>query len=449
VIDVFCLFMLWTVLPTALPVGTPPAIERVCFTGWAAVQVALLAFGLGYLVWRAVRATWSARILVVALAAIGAIGAFAYNRIQWDAQAVYDRVAHLAVLHRGVWTGFVHGGNDWILSYPPGASLTVVWGVLCGLPSSNFAHAVLMWLWGATLVVRVLPQTGLKRSGLVFFVLLFVYASPIPWAIPWWHYWLYYNNIFFSLVWMQFILCALIDLRMRPWEHLAYALVLVWLRPFFGIAALPVLSAGAIALLRGRPWKPVLWLTAAALVVQLGGVRAWHGKVTALTEAQGAYQRSALSQIEARRDPHALAIDLDTSIHAASRTTAPSAAAPLGTRRRIFIDAVVWAWAQAWAVGRYALLFLIMVPLGALVLGWRRALGYLLPLFNVLALVVGTGFFALGFPAYRANVEAFERMLIIAPILVAAVAVAFDRDLGWALARARRASSDRQADGPM
>jgi hypothetical protein len=424
--DWFLWLMVWSVAPIAMPVHANAQLQEVVFYAWSAGQVALVVCALVAIIRRAAAARATTLLLVLGLGAITLAAAFSYSALQWDAQTVYDRVAHLWVQHRG-WAAYAHGGNPWILGYPPGASLYAVWGILLHLPTSNFTQCVVMFIWMATFILRLVEPLGPRRSGYLFAALFFIVAAPGGWATPIWHYAVYYNNVVFAVIWMQLIYAGLVKHPDRASELLLSALVLVWLRPVVSIAALPLVSAAGIRWLSGERLKRTGLLLAAALAVQVTGVKMWQAKAAALEAQQASYQQAFQTAISEHKDPHTLELELRTPA-----SPSPSLATVADPPRQVFVDATTWAKFVAMRTCAGEVYLLIVCAVVALALGWRRALAFAVPLGNLVALVVGTGFFALHYPMWRDNFEAWERMLIIVPILGAATATALDAELSRA-----------------
>jgi hypothetical protein len=432
-IDVFLIFLVWSLAPIALPIGTPRSVQGVLFYIWAAGQMALLVWACTYLARQTFRARRAEKCQVAMYVVLAVFGASAHVALQWDAQATYDRVARLTIEYRGLWSGLVHGGNSWILGYPPGTALTVVWAHLLHLPTSNIANVALLTLFFCNWTLRYVSSTGMWRSGFIFAALVFFVSGPIGWATPIWHYVVYYNNIVFALIWMLFIFVELRQLRWSPAEHLGYALALVWLRPVVSIAALPILSVAAMRILRCRDAKRACVLAAAALAVQCLGVVTWNAKEHGLERMQAAYERQVEQDVISHKDAQVLRIDIKTN----PRPTKQERLAPVTAFER----ALSWAAVVTSNTCGGAMAVMAACSILAWATGWRQALVYAIPPLNLVALVFGTGFFAIHYPTYQDNYEAFQRLLIIGPILMAAVVVAIDAELAAHRKRLRLAAA--------
>lgn len=420
-IDGFLVWMLWTLVPIAVPTGTPAWLQHGIFYAWITGQFSGLIACTVYLVLQTIRARPLLQLQVIGWLIIGLFAAFMWTPLQWDAQAVYDRVAHLAIAQRALWLGLERGGNSWILGYPPGASLTVIWGKLLKMPSSNLTHCIVITLWAWNWTIRYISATRIGRSGFLFATLFFYVAAPVGWATPAWHYAVFYNNLLFALIWMQFLFAAWVDVSWRSWEPIGYALVLIWLRPVVGIAALPILSWAAISMLRRGNIRRIAVVAVAGFVVQVAGARAWVAKSHALESIQRAYADEVETEIAARRNATPLTIEVHTDPHHATNT--PSSAS------RVFSEALTWATMVVRTTCGGGMLLLFVLALLAATLGWREGLSYVIAPMNIIALVIGTGFFAIGYRTYRDDYEAFERLLIIAPTLLAAAVTALDARL--------------------
>jgi len=157
------------------------------------------------------------------------------------------------------------------------------------------------------------------------------------------------------------------------------------------------------------------------LAVQFVGVQMWNAKEQGLESMQTSYAQQVERDVMSHKDPQVLRIDINTEPRPNKQERlVPSAAFERGAS---------WAATVTWHTCGAALAVMSACSLFAWAMGWRPGLIYLIPPLNIAALVLGTGFFAIHYPTYRDNTEAFERLLIIGPILMAAVVVAVDAEL--------------------
>lgn len=414
-IDVFLAFLLVSVLPIAF-IGVGGRLEHVLFLIWRALQLGALLLAFGYLGHRLWRARWADRLLLVVVAVALGYVALSYDAIAWDAQMEYHRVLLLADRWGSLSEGYAHGMVSWLLGYPPGASLSVIWYRTVRLPSVNMAQDVLLLLWAAVFVLRHMQRVD-APGKIIFFGLLATNAELQ------WHATFFYNNLFYALIWAQFVLVPLFGSTLRPWEQCAYALVLVWLRPQWQIAAIPIAS-GALAALLSAPSihrrcvrDTALVALAAVVVAWLAGVH-WYRIVGPLGLRQQQQKVATVAEAREHQDPHVLQIEVATQ--AVEKLAPPSS--PLLSSASV--AAIGWAFGVSWKLHWPGMLLLLAVGLLAVATLRRRGLVFVVPWLSPLALIVGTAAFAHVYPNYRANTWALERMQIVVPILAAGAVAA-------------------------
>jgi hypothetical protein len=414
-IDAFLLFFLVSLVPIAF-IGLGARTEHAIFVAWRVAQLATLALSFAWILYRLARGRWTDWLLLVAISLLVAFIALSYVGIAWDSQIEYQRVLLLAERYGGLTEAYRHGVTSWILGYPPGTSLSVAWYRWLRLPSPNVAQGVLFALWSTSLLVRHMRSLDVA-SKLLFFVLL------VSGPLFLWHLTYFYNNLFYALIWGQLILAPMFGSSLRPWERCGYALVLVWLRPQWQIAAIPIGSA-ALATLLSEPtfdrrclYETVL-ATLAALCVAWLGATYWQTAAARLTGAQDQVKSAILDDIAAHQDQRSVHVDVTTKT--IERQSPPKPA--LWSKQSA--DAITWAYGVTKNAYAISLLVLAGVALLGLLSLRRGGLVFVVPLLSPLALIVGTAIFARSYPEYRANKWALERLQIIAPILAAGAAAA-------------------------
>jgi hypothetical protein len=420
-IDTFLGFFVVTLIPIAIPSTIGPGAERVLFGGWRVLQLATLAVALLITLRRLVLGRWVDRLLALAVALALGYVALSCVYVEFDAQIEYQRVLLLADRYHGLWHGYRHGFSRWILGYPPGTSLSVIWYRWLHLPTANLAQDVLLFLWFANFITRHLRN--LDAAGKTLFSVLLFSAPLVQW-----HATFFYNNLFYALLWAQLVLLPLFDATPPPRERCATALVLVWMRPQWQLAAIPILSSALtmIGVMPALDWRRVRDLaltTLAMLLVAWLGAIYWQRMIVRLSAMQQTEQSAIEHAIEASQDPHTLELAIE-STPVKRRLFTPE---PLLSRRSA--GAVRWAWDVTMHSYAVSMTFLGAAALLALVLLRRRALPFLVPLLSPLGIIVGTAMFARTYGDYSANAWALERLQIICPILAAGVAAALHHHL--------------------
>lgn len=416
-IDGMLAYFLVSLIPIALLFGG--RAEHVLFVGWRWLQVVTLFAVAAHVLYRTVRSGWRDVVLLVAIAVgIGYI-ALSYSAIAWDAQIEYHRVVLLAARYGGLTEGYRHGVANWILGYPPGTSLSVMFYSTLHLASANVAQGLLTLLWSAVFMQRHMRNVDFAGKA-IFFVLLGMGEHAL------WHVTYFYNNLFYALIWAELVLAPMLGSSMRPWERVGWALVLVWLRPQWQIAAIPIGSSALSTLLAAKSLdlrfvRDLALTTMAALLVAWLGSGYWRTASAALDRAISEEKMRVVDAIGAEQDRQILAVETATKALEQQRAPTP----PLLSRASL--DAVDWAFYVTKHVYRRSMWMMGFLALFALVTLRRRGLMLLVPLLSPLALVLGTAVFARMFPGYRSNEWALERLQIITPILAAGMVTALHR----------------------
>ena len=417
-IDAFLVFMLVTLLPIAF-LGIGGRGEHVLFTGWRWLQVATLLAASAFVLYRMVRDNWRDLIVLVLVGAGVAYCALSYVGIYWDAQIEYNRVLLLAHRYGSLTEGYRHGVNHWILGYPPGASLSVMFFATLHMISPNVAQGLLLLLWSGSFLVRHMRDVDLPGK-LIFFVLLATGAQLA------WHATYFYNNLFYALIWAELVLAPLFGSSLLPWERCAWALVLVWLRPQWQIAAIPVATSALSTILMAsrierRLARDTILATVAALAVAWYGAAYWQNATQQLDRIMSQESTTLLAQTGVQQDSHMLDVQVVT------RPVAVQAAPTPKLLSNESAEAIEWAFKLTKNKYPLSLSVLAVAALLALATLRRRGLAFLALLLGPLALVLGTAVFARGYAAYRDNGGALERLQIIVPILAAGMIAALHR----------------------
>jgi hypothetical protein len=415
VIDAFLVFFVVSIVPIAF-VGIGGRAEHWLFVAWRGLQVATLGLAFVWIGGRLVRARWSDRLLVLAVAAALGYVALSYDGIAWDAQMEYHRVLLLADRFGSLSAGYAHGMVPWLLGYPPGTSLSVMWYRWLRLPSPNMALDVLVLLWTASFVLRHMHKVD-ASGKLIFFVLM---ATNVTMQ---WHVTFFYNNVLYALIWAQLILAPMLGSTLRPWEQCAYALVLVWLRPQWQIAAIPLVSS-ALATVVSAPSidrrllrDTILVATAAIAVAWLGGLH-WYRVEAELDRQQQQLKEAVIEDVKAHQDPSLLRVEVETQ---AIEKLAPP---PPPLFSSASASAIAWAWGVTKNLHWAGMLLMFAVGILAVVALRRRGIVFFVPWLSPLGLIVGTAAFARVYVNYRANTWALERMQMVVPILAAGAVTA-------------------------
>jgi len=425
-IDAFLAFFLVSLLPIAF-LGIGGHTEHVLFIGWRWLQVVALFASSLFVVYQLARRDRRG-LAVLALVVVGvAYLGLSYLGIAWDAQIEYNRVLQLAQRFGSITEAYRHGVTHWIFGYPPGASLSVAFFLTLKMISPNVAQGVLLALWSGSLLTRHLRHVDVPTK-IVFFVLLATGTQLM------WHFAYFYNNLFYALVWATFVFAPMFGSSLRPWEWCGYALVLVWLRPQWQIAAIPIGVGALAALASARTWNlrvlrdTILMMTAALAVAWLGSTY-WRSASAKLDEAMSRENADVIANITAQQASPVLEIDVHTRPLAQQTTTVP----PFLSRESV--DAVVWAYHVTAHAYSLSLVVLAAVATLALLILRRRGLVFVVPLLSPIGIVLGTAAFAHYYAAYRANSWALERLQIITPILAAGSVAA----LHWTVRQRTRA----------
>jgi hypothetical protein len=426
-IDGFLVFMLYSLVPMLFPTGLPPGTERALFLTWAVGQVMVVAALVLYLAWRTARARWQTRLAVIAWALTCFFVALSYMEIAWDSVVVYDRVVKVALHQKGLWSGYVSAGTPYVFGYPPGASLSVLWGRFLRMPSANMAHAAVLWLWMTNWLVEIVEREGNRKSAPLF-LLLFAIGPQV-----FWHVVFFYNNIVYALLWTTLVTAPLHRVKLKPWQLCGYALALVWFRPQLLLALVPIASTALIELLLdGLNRRRLVWFVIAALVA-FAGARFWERRVVQQTALQEQRLLDNQKLQTAGRDASALELRFDAPPEQAPPVTTTQAK----PRARVVREAIAWASGVAYRAYGPALLALLVLPLCGLWLGRRWGLAVAVALLTPLTFIAGTAQFALANPDYQSIPGSLERLLLVTPLLAAAVAVAVE-------ARLSRLSDERR-----
>jgi len=419
-IDAFLVFFLVSLIPIAfLGIGGPT--EAALFTAWRWLQVVTFLGASAWVLYQLARRDWRGLVVLLLLALVVAYFGLSYSGIAWDAQIEYHRVLLLAIRYGGLTEGYRHGVVSWVLGYPPGTSLSVAFYRSLHLLSPNVAQELLFLLWSGAFFVRHLRHVDLPGK-LLFFAIILVDTRFL------WHLTYFYNNLFYALIWAELALAPLFGSPMRPWETCGSALVLVWLRPQWEIAAIPIATGALATLLASPTWTKRLLrdagvVTAAALVVARLAASYWQNAVGELGRLLNGHTVQVLDQLRTHPDFPALHVDVDTK---AFMQQAPHTPALLSKE-----SANAVAWAYHVSVDRYPLYFAALAALAllALVTLRRRGLAFLAPMLGPFIVMIGTAVFARSVASYQANEWALERLQIIVPILAAGVATALHQAL--------------------
>jgi hypothetical protein len=421
VIDAFLVFMMVTLVPIAF-LGIGGRAEHALFIGWRWLQVATLLAAGGYVLYRMATRSRRDLILLVVIAACIAYLGLSYVGIYWDAQIEYNRVLLLADRFGSLTEGYRHGNAHWIFGYPPGATLSVMFFSTLHMISPNVAQGILLVLWCGAFLVRHLRDVDLP-SKIVFFLLL---ATGAQFA---WHATYFYNNLFYALLWAQLVLAPLFGSTLSPWERCGTALVLVWLRPQWEIAAIPIATSALTTLLIApRVDRRLVRDTTLATLVALAV--AWHGnaywqRASPILDQQMSQHGAALIDEAAATQHDSRTLDVQVTTKPTAVLATPVPALVSGES----VDAIAWAFKLTREKYPLSSAALCMASLFALASLRRRGLAFIVPLLGPLGLVVGTAVFARGYADYRANSGALERLQIIVPILSAGVLAALPRTL--------------------
>lgn len=414
----FLVYLLISIIPIAL-IGIGGRTEHVLFVSWRWVQVVALFAVSALLLYRTIRSGWRDLVVLVLVAAALAYLALGYTQIAWDAQIEYHRVIMLANSYGSLTEGYKHGITNWILGYPPGTSLSIMFYSTLRMPSANIAQNILALIWSASFMQRHMRDVDLAGK-LAFFVLLAVGEHST------WHFTFFYNNLFYALVWAELVLAPLFGSSFEPWERCACALVLIALRPQWQIAAIPIGTSALSTLLTARTInrrlvRDLAMVTMAALCVAWLGSSYWREASTQLNTAISQEKLRALATTSAGQDARTLHVEVETNSVTEQRPPVPALLS------KPSFEAVAWAFAVSYHAYRTTAWTLALAALFALIVLRRRGLAFVVPLLSPLALVAGTAVFARSYPEYRANEWALERLQIITPFLAAGVLAALHR----------------------
>jgi hypothetical protein len=418
--DAFLVYFLVTLLPIAF-LGIGGHSEHVLFVGWRWLQVGTLLGVAVFTVSQLARRGWRDLVILVLVATGIGYLVLSYIGIAWDAQIEYNRVLQLADHFGSLTEGYRHGVTHWILGYPPGATLSVAFFLTLKMLSPNFAQGALIVLWSGSFLLRHCKDVDLPGK-LVFFAMLATGAHMT------WHLTYFYNNLFYALIWATYVLAPLLGSTLRPWERCAYALALVWLRPQWQIAAIPIATSALATVLSAPSWnwrlvRDTALVTLAALTVAWLGSDYWRRASADLDRALSVENTAVIAATSAHQDPRTLEVEVTTRPFEQQAKPIPK------LMSKESVDAVAWAFTVTKREYSLSLLFLAGAALLALVALRRRGLAFLVPLLSPLGMVLGTAVFARGYAEYRANAWALERLQIITPILAAGVAAALHRAL--------------------
>lgn len=430
--DPFLIFLLVSNLPILFPVTRFTRVEAAFFFLWRFVQIGALVWTLGYILLLAARrCTWPQRIFVGVMLVVAVLAACDYNEMFWDSVVLYDRLVLLAFQHHGLWQGIVHGGTPYIIGYPPGSSLSVLWYKTLGLPTANMANVAVTYLWLASFTVRYLAPTR-RWTGMLILTAVIAYFPTLWWTL------LYFNNnLLYALLWASVIGVALLGQRSSLAELCGYAVCLIWLRPQFELTVIPIVSAGAIYLVRGNRWRPIVLMTVAALVCANLGARLWRHDADRLTALQAEHDAQLRVRSAVGQDPAVLAVHLP-AFHADAPAT-PHAPPPRSPRE-VERVAIRWAWKESYRWNDRPILLMAALSLIAFALGLRRGLAHLVPWLTLAGFIGGTAIFAKAYPDYQSIGGSMERMEIVLPLLAGMMAVALDAELAalWTASASRR-----------
>ncbi len=416
--DAFLVYFLVTLLPMFF-LGVGGRTEHVVFVCWRWLQVVTLFGAFAYVIHRLIRRDWRDFVVLLLIAIAVAYLGLSYIGIAWDAQIEYNRVLQLAREFGSITEGYRHGVAHWIFGYPPGASLSVAFFMTLKLISPNAAQGILLVLWCGSLMQRHMRDVDLAGK-LAFFILLAT-GSQLTW-----HYSYFYNNLFYALVWATFVLVPLFGSSMRPWEWCGYALVLVWLRPQWHIAVIPIFCGTLSALASAPAWnrrvvRDIALATIAAFAVAWLGSSYWKTASITLEAQMSHHNVEVLDDIAAHQDQHVLEIEVET------KPLTQQAAPPASFFSRQSIDAIQWAYGVTKRLYSLSLMVLVAAALFALIVLRRRGIAFVVPLLSPIGVLLGTAAFAYVYSGYRANTWALERLQIITPILAAGTLVALHR----------------------
>lgn len=418
-IDAFLVFFLVTLLPIAF-VGIGGRTEHALFATWRWLQVAALLAAACFVLYRLIRRDWRALVVLVLVGAGVAYLDLSYIGIAWDAQIEYFRVLQLAKQYGSLTEGYRHGITHWIFGYPPGASLSVAFFQTLNMVSPNIAQGILILLWSGSLMARHMRDVDLAGK-LAFFVLLATGSQLV------WHYTYFYNNLFYALVWATLVLVPMFGSSLRAWEWCGYALVLVWLRPQWQIAAIPIGTGALSTLLAASGWsrrhaRDTAIVAAAALTVAWLGSAYWQTASVELDRAMSRETTAVIAKLTEQQRSPVLEIEVRTKPFAQQYKPVP----PLLSHASV--AAVGWAYhvtARLYAVSLAVLALIGFVAVWAL---RRRGLVFLTPVLSPLAVLLGTAVFA-RYADLKTNTWALERLQIISPILMAGTLTALHRAL--------------------
>jgi hypothetical protein len=420
--DWFVVFLVASDLPLLLPVGMSRGLENGLFTAWRWAQVGVGVLALVMVLRQLWRASAPTRWCALGWTAFSLVIFFQYRPMEWDAVVEYDRMVHLSLRHGGLWQGYIHAATTYVLGYPPGATLSVIWGRTVGLPSSNLAHVAILWLWGLSWV-RQLGSTGRGYGGFLFGA-LYLLAPYVDW-----HHEYFYNNIIYAILFAQLILIPLLRIESSLAESCACALLLVWLRWPRELAAVSIMSAAAIRLLRGEPLRRTAVIMLLSLGCTVAGARLWSHRASQLTALQREHEQRLDGQTAMQQDSLAEEYHFEGSPAARSKPSATKR-----DLRSVYREAIVWAWNVTFQHYSTSLFLIFGACLFAWTLGLRTGLAYSVPLLTPLAFIAASAAFAETYPGYQQIPGSLVRLEIILPLLAAGGAVALEADLR----RARR-----------
>jgi hypothetical protein len=406
-VDWFVVFLAYSMMPMLFPQSA--GAETILFAIWRVGQIVLLlgvCVALAREFWRASRA---AKASLVVWAFLTLVMCFAQRVTWWDAVVEYDRIILLALRHHGIWQGLIQAGDQYIFGYPPGASLSILWGSAFGL-HCNQAQTLLLFIWTSSFTLRYL--SGHRWYSYCLFGLLYYLVHEIGW-----HYIYFYNNIIYTVVWAQLILVPLLRVQVRWWEQVLTALLLVCFRTQFSLALVPIVSGAMIHLLLNGPRRRTIAISLAAVAVAFAFGKFWDARAGQAYERQKALLAAEATVTSAGQDPSAIEL-----VYKEAPT--PQAVNRVGVYR----EAIEWAWGITDFNYSWSLILMAALWIFALALGWRVTLAYLVPLLTPAAIIVGTGPFALVFPQYKSYDSSLIRLETILPFLAAGMVVALDAE---------------------
>jgi hypothetical protein len=189
---------------------------------------------------------------------------------------------------------------------------------------------------------------------------------------------------------------------------------MVWLRPQFELTALSLVSMGLTRLLTTRWQRRAVLETVAttvlALMVASYGARYWQRMMPVLANLQDSHYAAASTAIAAGQDPHALEIAIAT--HMQPPPTPPALSSNS-------VEAIHWAYQTSMHVVAQSAWIVVGTALFALVVLRRRGLAFLVPILTPAGFIIGTAAFARGYPAYRDNAWALERLQLVTSVFAA------------------------------